>query len=105
MDNMWAFLSLVLAVVYFFGRYQILNGKNSFLGENAEKSIKPEDKAAYCREMCVPIFLLGIVEAADGIMQFVMGPAMSGWSMLILGAGIMLAFVWMMAIQRRYARK
>ena len=46
MDNMWAFVSLVLAVVFFFGGFQILNGKTSFLGENAEKSIKPEDKAA-----------------------------------------------------------
>ena len=103
MENAGAYFSLLLAVIFIVAGVQILGGKTSFLGEDVEKSIKPEDKKAYCREISVPIFLLGIVEAADGIMQFTMGE--NPWSMLILGIGILLGLGWVMMIQRKYTRR
>ncbi|MCD2492814.1 hypothetical protein LQE92_09250 [Lacrimispora sp. NSJ-141] len=94
--------SFIIAVVFLFMGVQVRGGKMDFLGKNAQEQIKPEDKAAYCKEMSVPIFVLAVVEAIDGVLQTMVD--FSGWSMLMLGAGLVVCFLWIYLIQRKYSR-
>lgn len=91
-----------MLVIFAFGGIMTLSGKTNFLGKNMESDIKPEHRRAYCREMSIPMFVLAAVEAADVVLQLTAGFAQ--WSVLLLGAGLVLGVAWIMAIQKKYTK-
>ncbi len=93
----------MIAVIFLVMGIQVSMGKTEFLGKNAEKEIKPELKAAYCREMCIPIFVLAAVEILDVILQITV-TEFANWSLLLLGAGILICLGWITMIQRKYSK-
>ena len=104
MSGNWNLIwSGLIAVVFLIMGIQVAMGKTEFLGKGTEKDIKPELKAAYCREMCIPIFILSAVEVADVILQLTVAN-FANWSLLILGAGILICLGWITMIQRKYSK-
>ncbi len=91
-----------MLAIFAFGGIMTFRGKTDFLGKNMEKDIKPEYRRAYCRDMSIPMFVLAAVEAADVALQLTVGFAQ--WSVLLLGAGLVLGVAWIMAIQKKYTK-
>lgn len=100
LTNMWSGL---LALIFIFMGVQVRMGKTEFLGKNAERDIKPEVKQAYCKEISIPIFLMAAVEIADLVLQYTVDGAES-WSLLLLGAGILIGIIWITMVQRKYSK-
>lgn len=89
----------LMAVICAFGAFQTWNGKTDFIGKNAEK-IKPELRAAYCKETSIPMFLLAGIEVVDVILQLTVD--FGTWSLALLGGGLLIGSVWIVAIQKKY---
>lgn len=88
-----------MAAVFAFGAIQTWNGKTDFVGKNVD-NIKPELRTAYCKEMSMPMFVLAGVEVIDVILQLTIDFGM--WSLMLLGAGILIGITWIVMIQRKY---
>lgn len=102
-DNLSSMWSGLLALIFIVMGIQVRMGKTDFLGKNADRDIKPEVKQAYCKEISIPIFLMGAVEIVDVVLQYTVDGAES-WSLLLLGAGLLIGLIWVMIIQRRYSK-
>ena len=101
-DNVCVFWSLLLAVMFFYFGFQVRNGKTDILGKSIREQIKPECFGNYCKEISIPLFLFGLLEAADAVLQLTIGEG--SWSLILIGAGILILFVWIYVVHKKYKK-
>ncbi|MCI5481846.1 MAG: hypothetical protein MR416_11835 [Lachnospiraceae bacterium] len=98
----FTFVNIILIVVFLFMGVQVRGGNTDVLGKNIMEQIKPECKMDYCREISIPIFMFAVIEVIDLIMQTTL--KLENWSLIILGAGMLLCLGWFYLIHSKYRR-
>ena len=96
-------LSAILAIICIYAGIQVRSGNTKSIGIDLEQ-ISPELRPACCKELSLPVFVLGLIEAVDVILML-MKVNTSTLSLIVLGAGIVICLVWMTLVTRKYKKK